>query len=171
MSNFLDLCVDWALTLWHGPSMRPLVSLSHLKVAKPMPSISWRKNHRHDDRPEHSTIERVKNPGESQRDGYKQQQKTLMFNPAHRWLVFSRSNCVVGPIKEQARPAHFPRPTVMARQWTLRVKVGKPESANSISTLISRSAMDWDAPRTNTGGILKPHSSVRVAISASQLLS
>ena len=47
------------------------------------PSIDRRKNHRHDDRPENGAIERLQNPGERQRDGDKQQQKTLMFDPLH----------------------------------------------------------------------------------------
>ena len=52
------------------------------------PSINRREHHRHDDRPENGAIERVQNPGERQRDGDKQQQKTLMFDPLHNRLAF-----------------------------------------------------------------------------------
>ena len=52
------------------------------------PSIDRREQHRHDDRPENGAIERVQHPGERQRDGDKQQQETLMFDPLHDGLVF-----------------------------------------------------------------------------------
>ena len=69
------------------------------------PPIDRRKNHRHDDRPENGAIERLQHPGESQRDGDKQQQKALMFDPLHGRLAFSSlipGRAVARPVPRRA---------------------------------------------------------------------
>jgi hypothetical protein len=62
-------------------------------VAHPFqqPPINRCEKHRHHDRPENGAIERLQNPGERQRDGDKQQQETLMFDPLHNRLAFVNS--------------------------------------------------------------------------------